>query len=437
MRPVMAWSAGFALVAAVSALLLGARPAVAAGRTVTPSTRTVQAGDQITLAGVGFWKCASVNNLSVTWDGMPVPQVTASLSGDGNFTVLVLAPQGALGLSPVTASCPGGNSGSTFVDEVNLTSASQVVQAGQMVTITGAGFTPCLSSASNTDIALSVNGTTEWLADPGGAFQERLPIPASAPGGRDPVTAQCADAAAGDPASTDLFVVSLALSAGSVRQGEQMTVTGEGYLTCRQVQLQLDQAGAPPRTLASSVGLADGSFSSQVTVPASAPPGGYSVGAWCLADAGTTTEVASAQVAVLAGSSGSASPTSASPTPTSPSAAGHIPHSVTPTPRPDSSSSPGTTAPHRHVSHQAWSPVALAGGAGVVLSLLVLAGRTVSTALTRRGRGWARKHLRTVARADEKAQPNVQRAPGSVPLTLGLEPHHDDLGTRKLEVTQR
>ncbi len=369
MRPVMAWSAGFALVAAVSALLLGARPAVAAGRTVTPSTRTVQAGDQITLAGVGFWKCASVNNLSVTWDGMPVPQVTASLSGDGNFTVLVLAPQGALGLSPVTASCPGGNSGSTFVDEVNLTSASQVVQAGQMVTITGAGFTPCLSSASNTDIALSVNGTTEC--------------------------------------------------------------------TCRQVQLQLDQAGAPPRTLASSVGLADGSFSSQVTVPASAPPGGYSVGAWCLADAGTTTKVASAQVAVLPGSSGSASPTSASPTPTSPSAAGHIPHSVTPTPRPDSSSSPGTTAPHRHVSHQAWSPVALAGGAGVVLSLLVLAGRTVSTALTRRGRGWARKHLRTVARADEKAQPNVQRAPGSVPLTLGLEPHHDDLGTRKLEVTQR
>jgi hypothetical protein len=82
--------------------------------------------------------------------------------------------------------------------------------------------------------------------------------------------------------------------------------------------------------------------------------------------------------------------------------------------------------------------VALAGstGAGLALATLFLV-RALSMVHGKRGKGWVSKHLQVVAEAAGPLSAGVEHRPGAVSVSVGLEPHFDDLGHQQYEEVAR
>jgi hypothetical protein len=82
--------------------------------------------------------------------------------------------------------------------------------------------------------------------------------------------------------------------------------------------------------------------------------------------------------------------------------------------------------------------VALAGstGAGLVLAGLLLV-RALSMVHGRRGPRWVNKHLRVVAGTAGTMSADAEHRPGAVSVSVGLEPHLDDLGNQQYEEVTR
>jgi hypothetical protein len=85
-----------------------------------------------------------------------------------------------------------------------------------------------------------------------------------------------------------------------------------------------------------------------------------------------------------------------------------------------------------------WSLAALTAGLGGGLAVVVvlLAGLLAMHARARpRNSSWVHQHLRTVARPLDAAPANVRihSRPGTTPLSIGLQPHPDQLGTQQVK----
>jgi hypothetical protein len=268
-----------ALSAALMTVTLSAWPALAAGSVLTPSVQTVQAGETIDLSVTGFTPCSGSEIMAVLWDGDPLSYnvVEGSLKSD-NFTVGIVVPPSPPGVNQIDAGC---SSGSQFTPQqqaaVNvpppvLTPSPQIVQAGTAVTITGSGFELC------TTVQLSANGTLLATASgSNGDFRQVITVPLATAAGPYSVTAQCPRLSPGLPArdlaTTNMYVVTLILSPSSGTPGTTISVTGDGYTMCHEVQLQLLRNATQPIATTSPVVSTGGSFTAEVAVPFSATPG--------------------------------------------------------------------------------------------------------------------------------------------------------------------
>ena len=438
-----------ALSAALVTVALSGRPALAAESAFTPSRQTVQVGETIGLSFTGFKPCSAGNgqSLTVRWDKNPLPvsDVVAGPAGSDSFTADVVVPSSPFGLNHIDAGCSVGlhyllqEGGSVYV--VALTPSVQMVQAGDQVTITGRGFTLCADSAGSTTVELSAYGTRLATATgSNGDFQQVITVPSATPAGPYPVTARCSAQPGSDLASTSVSVVTLVLSPGSGTPGTTVSVTGGGYTQCREVQLQLLRDTTQAVAAGGPIVPANGSFTAQVTVPSGATPGNdYQVDAGCYPAASGNAPIAIEQFTVTSlAASGSRTPSSTSASSslnsTSPSSAqpgSPSSHGSPSPPAATSSASAGSTGGH-------WAPVALFGGIGAGLALVaLLLVRALSMVHGTRGRGWVNKHLRVVAGWAGPLSADVARRPGATSVSVGLEPHLDNLGNQQYEEVAR
>ena len=410
-----------ALPAALVAVALSASPALAAGSVLAPSAQAVQVGETIGLSVTGFKPCPAPAAPEVFWDQDRLSYTLAAGSLTANdFTVDFAVPPSPVGSHVLTAGCP---TAAGFVVQQRasvevvaaapaLAPSPRSVQAGGTVTMTGSGFVLCTDPAGSTAVELSANGTPLAVASrSNGAFQQAITVPAGTPAGRYPVTAQCSAQPGSDLTPASVYVVTLALSPSSGIPGTTISVAGAGYTECREVQVRLLRDTTQAVAASSPLVPANGSFTTEVTVPASAAVGtDYQVDAGCYPAAGPSAAIAVEPFAVTS------PPSSPSPSPA---------HSGTTT----SPSSPGSPAPKpsRHTGGL-WAPVALAGGTGAGLALAALL-----LVHGRRGRGWVKKHLRVVAGSAGPPSADVEHRPGAVPVSVGLEPHFDHLGHQQYE----
>ena len=432
-------SSGLALSAALVAVALSASPALATGSVLTPSAQTVQVGETIGLSVTGFKPCPALESPAVLWDQNPLSYklVAGSLTAN-DFTVNFVVPSSPAGSQLIAAGCLTVN-GYALQQRVpvNVVAAAlalapspQSVQAGGTVTMTGSGFTQCTDPAGSTTVELSANGTSLATASgSNGAFKQAITVPSGTPPGPYPVTAQCPAQPGSDLTSTNVYVVTLALSPSSGIPGTTISVAGAGYTQCHEVQLQLLRDTTQAVATSSPFVPANGSFTAEVTVPSSAALGtDYQVDAGCYPAAGTSAAIAVEPFAVTSpASSTSPTPSSTPASSTSPSPA----HSGTTT----SPSSPGSPSPQssRHTGGL-WAPVALVGGTGAGLALAALfLVRALSMARGKRGRGWVNKHLRVVAGSAGPLSADVEHRPGAVSVSVGLEPHFDHPGHQQYE----
>jgi hypothetical protein len=467
-----------ALSATLVAVILSAWPALATAPatgpvvrpSLTPSPETVQVGEQIRLTVTGFQNCVTDEGgtLTMRWDGEPLTYALGSGSAEpGSFMADATVPPSPLGLNQVDVVCSVENTeernalqaqGSVYV--VTLTPSVQIVQAGQPVTITGSGFTQCTDSAGNTTVDLSANGTQLATASgSNGDFQQVITVPPASPAGPYPVTAQCTAQPGINLTSTNVSVVTLALSSSSGTPGTVIGVTGGGFTQCREVQLQLLQDTPQAVVAGSLVVPADGSFTTGVTVPSSAAPGNdYQVDAGCYPAADGNAPMAIEQFTVTSSGSLTAPPTSPTPRLTSSTPASSTtsssarsgagsPSSTSPTARlrSTSSSSSGSPTPTPTRSAQPsgradglGEPVALVGGGGAGLALVaLLLVRALSMVHGRRGRGWVNKHLRVAAGWGRPLSARVERRRGAMSVSVGLQPHFDGLRNTQNEEAAR
>jgi hypothetical protein len=447
-----------ALSAALVIVALSAWPALAAGSVLTPSAQTVQVGEPIDLSITGFKPCfsraiPSQEILAVLWDNDPLSYnvVAGSLTAN-DFTVAIVVPPSPLGVVQIDAGC---SAGTTFALQqqatVNVVAAPvlapspQIVQAGKTVTITGSGFELCTASTGSTTVELSANGTPLATASgSNGDFQQLITVPPATATGPYPVTAQCPHLSPRIPArdlvTTSLYVVTLVLSPSSSTPGTTISVTGDGYTECEEVQVQLLRDATQAMITTNPIVPANGSFTVEVTVPFSATPGNdYQVDAGCYLAAGSEAVVSADELVVTplvtptspTPPVTSASPSNSSPRPSSSSSSSPSPVTVTSSPvTVTSSQSPGRTG-------GLWVPVALTGGAGTGLALGALLLVRALPFHRMRGRGWVSKHLRVVAGMAGPLPASVERRPGAMSVSVGLEPHLNHLENQQYEEVAR
>jgi hypothetical protein len=425
------------------AVALSALPALAVGSLLTPSAQTVQVGETIGLSVTGFKPCPAPESAAVLWEQNPLSYKLAAGSLTANdFTVDFVVPSSPVGSHLIAAGCLTANgyvlqqrvSVKVVAAALALAPSPQSVQAGGTVTMTGSGFTQCTDPAGSTTVELSANGTPLATASgSNGTFKQAITVPSGTPAGPYPVTAQCPAQPGSDLTSASVYVVTLALSPGSGIPGTTISVAGAGYTQCHEVQLQLLRDTAQAVAASSPFVPANGSFIVEVTVPPSAALGtDYQVDAGCYPAAGTSGAIAVEPFAVTSPVGTTSTPSSTPTSSISPSPA----HSGTTT----SPSSPGSPSPQssRHTGGL-WAPAALVGGTGAGLALAALfLVRALSMVHGKRGRGWVNKHLRVVAGSAGPLSADVERRPGAVSVSVGLEPHVDHLGHQQYEeVTAR
>jgi cell division septation protein DedD len=367
-----------ALLAALVIATLSAWPSLAAtGPELTPSAEVVQVGETIDLSFTGFTSCSSPvvrsqENLAVLWEKNPLSyNVVAGSLTSGSFTVDIVVPPSSPGVNQIEAGCSAGSQFAlqqqATVDVVALVPSPQSVQAGRTVTITGSGFAQCTAAAGSTTVELSADGTPLAASGSNGDFQQVIAVPPATAAGPYPVTAQCSGLPASGLVTTSVNVVTLVLSPSSGTPGTTISVAGDGYAQCREVQLQLLRDATQAMVTSGPIVLADGSFSTGVTVPSSATPGNdYQVDVGCYPATGSEAVISAGEFAVR-------SPvTSTSPTP-SPTSASPSPSSATPSSSSSSSPTPSAvTSPQSPGRTGQWALVALTGGAGTGIALAAL-----------------------------------------------------------------
>lgn len=326
--------------------------------------------------------------------------------------------------------------------ESALTASVQMVQAGESFTITGSGFTQCTDAAGSTTVELSANGTPlATVSGSNGDFQQVITVPLATPAGPYPVSAQCSAQPGTDLATTSVYVVTLALSPSSGTPGTTISVTGGGYVQCREVQPELLRDATQAVAAGSPIRPADGSFAAEVTVPSSATPGNdYQVDAGCYPGGGNAPIAIDQFTVTSPATSGSSAPSSASASPTLNSTSPSPARSGAGSPSSPASPSPSPVTSPRSPGHTGglWAPVTLIGGIGAGLALVaLLLVRTLLMVHGRRGRGWVHKHLRVVAGWAAPFSADVERRPGATPVSVGLEPHPDHLGNQRYEEAAR
>ena len=334
-----------------------------------------------------------------------------------------------------------------------LTADPTSAYPGDSIKISGSSFSQCEKHAIGPNVEVYWDGS-DWAQGTvfRAGFSVDVAVPSDSSAGSHQVTAACYDPQAGTVsspmlASADVQVLSrpaLQLSRGEAAAGDSVTVVGTGFGQCQgkglgdYVQLLWDVA-----PLGGPVGLdGNGAFSVGVTVPAAATAGsGHTVAAECYdpaAGSATSGVLARALFSVTAPASPTP-PTSTPPTsPTSPTST----PPTSPTSPTSTTSSPTVIPGHPSTpSGGQWSPVALTAGLGGGLALVVvlLAGLLAMHARARpRNSSWVRQHLRTVARPLDAAPTNVRihSRPGAEPVSIGLEPHPDQLGNQQVrEIT--
>jgi len=257
-------------------------------------------------------------------------------------------------------------------------------------------------------------------------------------GGASGGTSTCADSCNGSSSTGP----SLQLSKSQVAPGETITVTGNGYARCTEVDsqitsVQLLEDGTPLQSVTGR----GGSFSAQVTVPQDISVGNHTVAAECdsssviLASSDFTVTGPSSGGNSSPGQGGNSSPGqggNSSPGQGANSSPGQGANS---SPGQGGNSSPGGS------STGTGTPIALVSGTGGGLVLAVLFVVWAFTSHARKGRRnirWVKEHLRAVVGSSpDLPSVEVHPRPGARSVSLGLEPHDDHLGNQRIEEVAR
>ncbi|MFZ4893220.1 GH92 family glycosyl hydrolase [Plantibacter sp. Mn2098] len=166
----------------------------------------------------------------------------------------------------------------TYTPQIAVDGAA--VAPGTAVTVTGSGF------AANEVVDLTLQSdpaaTGQVTTDGDGAFSTPITVPANAADGEYPLSATGATSAT--PAHASIRVLtkvtppeldpSVTLSAGTVRPGDSLTLSGTGFAAGEQVQVVLH---SEPVTLGEFEANGDGVFEARVTIPDTAPVGDHTI----------------------------------------------------------------------------------------------------------------------------------------------------------------
>ncbi len=239
-------------------------------------------GTQVAGTATGFDACSSApQSISLQWDGQPL---TTSASGTANFDVPADATTGA---HTVTATCGSSSANATFTvvptEKPTLTLDKEQGPRGSELTASGSGF-----ACEGDGLRLLWDEEHTLKNDLLGAFSVQLRVPADAPTGVHMVVASCSSNP--DVAVSRAFTVVkdtivgagsafLSLDPASAKPGDRVRVDGQGFDCDNSETVEL--AWDDGHRLDSPSTDASGSFSSAITIPASADAGGHSVLASC------------------------------------------------------------------------------------------------------------------------------------------------------------
>jgi hypothetical protein len=193
------------------------------------------AGDTVTISGSGFG--AKQNSSTVTFDGM-----TSSVQSWSEGSIVVSVPQGATS-GPLVVTVNGvQTSAINFTVNASISLSSPTSSPQIVDSLSGQGF------ATNEPIAIYLNGVNGSLlasssADANGNLTStNLTVPAM-PAGNYLVLAveQNSHITAG---ATLSIVPTLSLSVSTVKPGQVISVTGQGFAAYDYIQIQLDNTNS-------------------------------------------------------------------------------------------------------------------------------------------------------------------------------------------------
>ncbi|WP_146252030.1 choice-of-anchor G family protein [Xylanimonas oleitrophica] len=264
--------------------------------TVTVDPSTVVAGGTVDVTGEGFTPDGDVVVQLTDAAGQPVGEpVTTTADAGGTISTSVTVPAGAApGEHTVVATDTSGASAEAAltVTVPALTLDPGTVPAGGTTTAEGTGFTPGESvTVQLTDPEGNpVGEPVTAIAGPDGSFTADVPVPADAAPGDHTVIATDNTGATSEAPLQITAAPSLVVDPAQVPAGGATTVNGEGFTPGEPVTVQLtDAAGQRVGEPVTVVTGADGTFSTDLSVPDDATPGQHAVEATDLTGASATT----------------------------------------------------------------------------------------------------------------------------------------------------
>lgn len=258
--------------------------------TLTPTQAA--AGSTLTVAGTGFVPNTAVTIVSTVPGSSPGSTLgtTVTADGSGNFTTSLALPTTVpAGAYTVTALSAGGNvrasAGLTVTAPTNLTIQPTSTNPGGTVTVSGSGFGVGVPITVTAQVPLAAGGTQtitlQALATPSGTFSVSLTIPTSAAPGSVTITAANQQNTVRQTGTLTVATpATLTIAPTSVVPGGTTTVTGAGF----QPDVPVAVSAVVPLTTggtltvtSQSLTTASGTFSTNLTIPATAQQGSVTV----------------------------------------------------------------------------------------------------------------------------------------------------------------
>jgi hypothetical protein len=254
------------VIVAVNALTVIGNPAI----TLSPTTGA--SGDSVTITGSGFTPSTVLAFRFDTTTVSPIAGVTAS-STAGAFSSTITVPAGTTaGAHTVTVTAGSNTATATFTVTASAsldTLSPATGQAGTDVIITGSNFPVSTALVFKYDAATLTRKSGDSATRTSGIFITTVTIPTNATAGAHTITAT-----AGTASATATFTVTSSaaldeLSPSSGRAGTDVTISGSHFAAGTTLVIKIDDVAITPKS-GDTATLANGSFSTVITIPTTA-----------------------------------------------------------------------------------------------------------------------------------------------------------------------
>jgi hypothetical protein len=254
------------IIVAVSALTVIGNPAI----TLSPTTGTAETS--VTITGSGFTPSSVLAFRFDTTTVSPTAGVTAS-STTGAFSSTITVPTGTTaGAHTITVTAGTNTATATFTVTASAsldTLSPATGEAGTDVVITGSNFPVSTALVFKYDTTTLTRKSGDSATRTSGIFITTVTIPTNATAGAHTITAT-----AGAINATATFTVTSSatldeLSPNSGRAGTDVTISGSHFTAGTTLVIKIDDVAITPKS-GDTATIANGSFSTVITIPATA-----------------------------------------------------------------------------------------------------------------------------------------------------------------------